>query len=255
LDPSFLGMPDISPALFGGLVTAAFATSFIGIVTGTAGGLMMLAILAMVFPPALLIPMHTLVQLGTGGSRVIMMRRYVLYPLMLPFIIGSAVGAAIGAQIFVSLPTAVLQGFLGAFIVFVTWMPDIGRFGPERGRFATLGFLATFLGMFVSATGTLVAPFVAAASPDRRNHAATLAACMSTTHIMKVVAFFMLGVAIATYAPLIVAMVAGGVLGNYIGGFALNAMREEWFRTLFKVLMTVMALRLLWVAAASSGWF
>jgi uncharacterized protein len=247
-------MPDVSQALFGGLVVASFATSFIGIVTGTAGGLMMLAILAMFFPPAVLIPMHTLVQLGTGGSRVIMMRRYVLYPLMLPFIIGSAVGAAIGAQIFVSLPTAVLQGFLGVFIIIMAWVPNFGRIGPERGRFATLGFVATFLGMFVSATGTLVAPFVAAASPDRRNHAATLAACMSTTHIMKVVAFFLLGVAISVYTPLIAAMIVAGILGNYVGRSALNAMREDWFRTMFKVLMTLLALRLIWVAIEKSGW-
>lgn len=254
METSFLGMPDVSTALFAGLTAAAFATSFVGIVTGTAGGLMMLAILAMFFPPALLIPIHTLVQLGTGGGRAIMMRQYILYPIVLPFIIGSALGAAVGAQIFVSLPSALLQGFLGIFIALTTWLPNFGRLGPERGRFATLGFVATFLGMFVSATGTLVAPFVAAASPDRRNHAATLAAFMSLTHVMKVVAFGALGISIGIYAPLIAAMVASGILGNIAGRPALNRMREEWFRTVFKILMTVLAARLLYVAASKSGW-
>ena len=54
-------------------------------------------------------------------------------------------------------------------------MPKLGRIGAERGRFLALGFGATFLGVFVSATGTLVAPFVASAAPDRRQHAPELA--------------------------------------------------------------------------------
>lgn len=215
---------------------------------------MMLAILAMVFPPALLVPLHTLVQLGTGGSRAIMMRQHILYPIVLPFTIGSALGAAAGAQIFVSLPAAILQGFLGVFIIIMTWSPEFGRIGPERGRFATVGFAATFLGIFVSATGTLVAPFVAAASPDRRNYTATMAAFMSLTHVMKVIAFLLLGVAISTYTPLIVAMIACGIVGNYLGRYALHWMREDWFRSVFKVLMTLMALRLMWVGAVKGGW-
>ena len=48
----------------------------------------------------------------------------------------------------------------------MTWMPKLGRFGAERGRFAFLGFGTTFLGVFVSATGTLLAPFVASAAPE-----------------------------------------------------------------------------------------
>ena len=57
-------------------------------------------------------------------------------------------------------------------------MPNLGRFGAERGRFAFLGFGTTFLGVFVSATGTLLAPFVASHAPNRYNHAATLGALM-----------------------------------------------------------------------------
>lgn len=250
---AFLGVPCVDAWLFAGLACAAMLTSFIGTLTGTAGGLVLLAIMAMVFPPAVLVPVHTIVQLGAGSSRAVMMWRYILRGTVLPFLIGSGLGAAIGAQIFVTLPSGVLQGTIGLVILFLAWMPKFTRFGPERGRFAVIGFGSTFLGMFVSATGTLVAPFVAGAAPDRRNHAATLATLMAITHIMKLIAFGILGVAVAGYAPLIAVMIAAAVIGNMVGQKALNHLPERVFRIVFQVLLTGLALRLVWIGARDTG--
>lgn len=253
MEAPFLGMPGVDGWLLIGLAAASFVTTFLSVATAMGGGLMLLAILAMFFQPAVLIPIHTLVQLGVGTSRVVLMWRYILMSTLLPFTIGAAIGAVAGAQIFVTLPAALLYGILAVFIVTVTWMPNLGLIGPERGRFALLGGSATFLGMFVSATGTLVSPFVAAASPDRRNHSATLAALMSIVHIMKIVAFGALGVGIGAYLPLVVAMIATAALGAWAGRAALNAMRESWYRTAFKLVMTALALRLIWVAAREAN--
>jgi hypothetical protein len=69
----FLAIPDGGPMLFLGLTVASFATAFIGVFTGTAGGLILLAVMAMVMPPAALIPVHTVVQLGSGVTRTMIM--------------------------------------------------------------------------------------------------------------------------------------------------------------------------------------
>lgn len=251
----FLGVPDVSAWVFSGLALAAFATTFLGSITGTAGGLVLLAIMAMIFPPAILVPVHTVVQLGAASSRAAIMWRYVLRGTLFPFLVGAALGAAAGAQIFVSLPIGVLQGTIGGFILLLAWLPRFALVGGERRRFAAVGFGSTFLGMFVSATGTLVAPFVASASPDRRNHAATLGALMTIAHIMKLVAFGMLGVAVTAYTPLIAAMIGTAALGNWAGAKALNHVPERLFRIVFQVLLTGLALRLLWSGAAESGIF
>ena len=129
---------------------------------------MLLALMAMVMPLSVLIPVHTVVQLGSGATRTIIMWRHVMRATLLPFAIGAAIGAFVGSKAFVSLPTHVLEAILGVFIIIVTWMPKLGRIGAERGRFAVLGFAATFLGMFVSATGTLVAPCVASGVGHKR---------------------------------------------------------------------------------------
>ena len=259
LATDFLGTPNVGVWLFTGLIVASLVTNYFSIVAGTAGGLMLLVVMAAVgsphvFPPAVLIPLHTLVQLGSGSSRAVAMWPYVLKGTLLPFTLGSVGGALVGSQLFVQLPTGILLGVLGAFILLLTWLPKIGTFGPERGRFATLGAFVTLLGVFVSATGTLVGPFVAAASPDRRNHVSTLAALMAITHTAKMAAFFWVGFALGPYLPLVVGMVGGGMLGNHFGERTLNRMKEDWFRLGFKLVMTVLSLRLLWNAGQEIGW-
>lgn len=252
-DAPFLGVPDVDLWLFLGLTLASLLTSFMGAVAGTAGGLALLAIMAIFFPPSVLVPIHAVVQLGAGTSRVIIMWRHVMRGTLLPFLVGSFFGAALGAKLFVSLPVGILQGAIGVMILILVWLPKFARLGEERRRFALLGFGATLLGVFVGAVGTLVAPFVAGASPERRNHTATLAALMIITHIMKLTAFGLVGVAISAYTPLMVAMVTTAALGNWVASRVLDRMSERLFRIVFQVLITTLAIRLLWAGATELG--
>ena len=254
MEPHFLGVPNVTPLIFSGLAFAAFCTALAGIMLGAAGGLVLIAIMAMVLPPAVLVPVHTLIQLGASCSRTMMMWRYVMRGALLPFLAGAAIGAAVGARVFLELPVTALQGIMAVFILVIAWLPKIGRIGNLHGRFAVLGFGATFLGMFVSATGTLLAPFVASASPDRRNHSATIGALMMLVHISKLVAFGVLGIAVGAYIPLVLAMIAGSALGNFVGRHALDKIPEKVFRIGFKLLMTVLGIRMLWIVARGAGW-
>jgi uncharacterized protein len=246
---------EIGPLLFVGLSVASFVAAFIAVFTGAAGGVILLGVMAMIMPPAVVIPVHTVVMLGSGITRSMIMWRYVMRETLLPFIVGAVVGAAAGAKVFVALPLTWLQAILGAFILLVTWMPQLGRIGAERGRFAVLGFGAVFLGIFVSATGSLLAPFVASASPDRYNVAATMGALMTITHIAKLVAFGFIGFAIASFVPLMAAMIVTGSLGNWLGEMALHRTTERRFRLVFQLVLTVLGLRLIWAAVPTSGWF
>ena len=253
METGFLGVPDLDGLIFIGLALTSFCAAFITAVTGSAGGLLLLGILALVFPPSVLIPLHTVVMLGDNVSRVAILRRHVLKAALLPFFIGAALGAIAGGQIFVTLPTATLQFILGVFIIVFTWMPKIASTGSLRGRFGLIGFTATFVGIFVSAVGALVGPFVAAACTDRREVMGTFSAVMGLVHLCKMVAFGLLGVTLAPYLPLMVAMVATAAIGNLVGSRVLNHMPEHAFRQVFRVVLTGLALRILWLAAGNAG--
>jgi uncharacterized membrane protein YfcA len=251
----FLGTPDVGPLTFFALTGASFAASFIGVFTGAAGGIVLLGLMAMVMPPLALIPVHTVVMLGAGMTRTMIMWRHVMRPAVLPFLVGSLIGAALGAKVFVALTTVWLEFILGVFILLVTWMPKLGRFGAARSRFVVLGFMTTFVGVFVSATGTLLAPFIAASTPDRRVHVASMGALMMIAHLAKVAAFGFIGFAVGRYVPLMAAMILTGAIGNWIGEAALLRTKERHFRLVLQLALTLLGLRLLWSAMRGAGWF
>lgn len=246
--------PNIGPPLFFLLSLTSFAAAFFGVFTGAAGGVLLLGVMALVMPAPVIVPVHTVVMLGAGAARTAIMWRYIMQKTILPYVLGAASGAALGAKVFVSLPLSITLGILGAFILLVTWMPTIGRVGAERGRFLVLGFFTTFLGIFVSATGTLVAPFVASAAPDRRNHSATVGALMLTTHVSKLIAFGFLGFAIGPFVPLTAAMIVASIAGTWVGKVALTRTPEARFRLVLQVVLTAVALRLLWSAVQGAGY-
>jgi uncharacterized membrane protein YfcA len=255
MDLSFLSVPGIDAATIALLGLASFCTALIGMLTGAGGGPILLALMALVLPPVILIPVHTVVQLGVSVSRIALLRSFIMWKTVLPFVVGGVLGAAAGAPIFVSLPGPVLLGLIGAFVLLIAWMPKFGLIGPEEGRFGFVGFIATFLGMFVSSTGLLIAPFVAGISPDRRNYAATVAALGTTMHLIKLAAFGFIGFSIGAYLPLIAVMCATAALGNWVGRHILVRMPEKAFRIALKYLLTVLSVRLLWVAMRDGGVF
>lgn len=59
--------------------------------------------------------------------------------------------------------------------------------------------------------------------------------------------------ALAAYLPLMAAIIATATLGNWLGSYVFNRMPERAFRLVFQVLMTMLALRLLWRAAVDAG--
>ena len=134
-------------------------------------------------------------------------------------------------------------------------MPNLGRVGAEKGRFAVLGFFATFLGVFVSATGTFLSPFIASAAPDRRNHVATQVALMIFVHFLKLVAFSFIGFAITAYLPLMAVMIVSGAAGNWLGEVALQRMPEKKYRFTLKMILTLLAIELLARAASQAGFW
>jgi len=90
-----------------------------------------------------------------------------------------------------------------------------------------------------------------AASPDRRNHIATLGGLMSIVHIAKLVAFGILGVEFGSYAPLVAAMILTSWIGIFLGRPVLDRIPERLFRITFQIILTLLSLRLI---AKAVGW-
>lgn len=234
------------------LCGVSFLGSCIAAALGLGGGALVLATLALFLPPAVLIPVHGTVQLGSNFGRAALMRSHILTGIVPAFLIGTLLGAAIGVQVVIALPIALLQGVLAAFILYSTWAPEFRARAPGRKTFFGVGVLGAFLTMFVGATGPLVAPFTAAASDRRQQVVATHAALMTIQHGLKIVAFGVVGFAFGPYLPLLAGLLGCGFAGTYTGRHLLHRLPERAFRLGLKAILTAIALRLLYGAAR--GW-
>lgn len=102
--------------------------------------------------------------------------------------------------------------------------------------------------MFLGATGPLLAVFLSPERYGRDRTVATHATCMTLQHLFKVIAFGLLGFVLVEWLPLVIAMIVSGLAGTWIGQHLLRRLPEMIFRKVFKTVLTVLALRLMYKA-------
>jgi uncharacterized protein len=225
--------------IFLSLVTSAVTATF-----GIGGGSLMIAALLLVMPPAVAVPVHGLVQLGSNAGRGVMMWAHAQWRFAGWFILGSIPGAFAGAGIASVLPEAVLTAIIAVFLLWSAWAPQPKA--TARGVVSTVlaGLATSILGMVTGVGGPIVAAFLRFL-PDRRQIIATHAVLMTAQNILKAAAFSALGFVFAPYVLLVIAMIVSGGIGTLIGGRLLSSLPEDKFRLGFKIVLTLVALNLL----------
>lgn len=248
-DLSILAPDGLDLWIVPGLLILSFVSSALTAVLSLGGGLTMLAGLGMVLPPAVLIPFHGCIQLGSNFGRAVIQRAHIQWHLVFWFGLGATLGAFAGGSVAVSIPETLFRLVIAAFILYSVW----GRQPRVQGRGPVANFVAGAvigaLSMLIGAIGPLVANFMSKLG-DRRQLIATQAAVLVLSNGAKVAAFTVFGFAFGQYIPLIIAMVAAGFAGTVVGSHLLEKVPEEKFRVAFKIVLTVMALEMLRAAFA-----
>ena len=238
----------VSEAVLAGLLAASFVSSFITVAFGIGGGAVLLAVLATLMPPAALIPVHGVVQLGSNATRGAMPLRYVSWRALPGFAVGSVIGVATGGVLVVDLPPAFIQVGVGLFIVWsVLARPPawLRRWPPLTGA------VSSFLTMFFGATGTFVATYVKSLGLERHGHVATHAALMTMQHLLKVLTFGLLGFAFGPWLIVIAGMIVAGAAGTLAGRLLLTRLSDRIFRRALDIVLLLIALRLIWAGVSA----
>lgn len=254
----FIVLPDsLNWVTFFGLITLSYFTSLLSASLGIGGGTVMLAVMAQVLPVNAIIPVHGVVQLGSNFGRAAVLLAHVRWDYFIYFVIGSLLGALIGGQLVVSLPVEFLRALLGGFILFSVWGKSYLTKRMTRGfitnrGLAIGGLLSTLLTMFVGATGPFVIAILNVFGMPPAVLVATNAACLVSQHALKVMVFGLLGFAFAPYLPLIILMIISGFVGTLIGRCILLKAKAKHFQTLLNIILSLLALRLLYTAVIES---
>jgi len=228
------------------LVVLSGITSMLTAAVGIGGGVLLLAAMAQLLPVNALIPVHGLVQLGSNGSRAWLMRQYVDKSMVIYFGCGAMLGALIASSIVVQLPLYWIQLSVALFILYLVWGPKLYKHEVSNIGHVLAGAVTTVVSMFVGATGPLVAGFVHRQRYSKFETTGTFAACMSLQHFLKMLVFTAIGFSFWQWLPMIILMILSGLVGTWVGLKLLNRVPEALFKQIYKVVVTLLAMRLLW---------
>jgi uncharacterized membrane protein YfcA len=217
----------------------------------------LLAVMLLFEEPLVVIPLHGAVQLVSNGSRAWFLRRHVVRPILWRYSALLIPGGLIGLALVTRLPPELVRALIGGFVLLATWAPRLLLLGvdpehtdPHR-RFIWLGGAIGMLNMAIGATGPLAAPFFLNLGLPRQGLVGTSAACQCVGHLVKIALFGLAGFAFGSWL-LPLALLAGAVVaGTWVGTQLLDRVGEGLFVTLYKTLLTLIALRLLMVEAAA----
>lgn len=234
------------------LLPASALASFVTAAFGAGGGVMLLAVMTVFLPVPVVIPLHGVIQAGSNVGRTALTWRHIQWPILAAFAAGALAGALAGSQLLVRLPQAWMELALGAFILWSCWGPMPRIHGGSLATIATGGAVTSVLTLFVGATGPFVGAFLRALHLDRLRHVGTFSACMVLQHGLKIAVFGLVGFAFGPHLPFLAAMLACGFLGTFLGRRVLERIDDVLFRRGLTLLLTVLALRLLYSGASAA---
>jgi len=225
---------------------AAFVTAVVSATIGMLGGTLLITVLAQFLKLEVLIPIHGIVQFTSNSSRAWFLRQSIQWAITAEMVVGVVIGSIIASFYVVRLDESVYNIALGVFILTITLAPKFKAPLKFRGKWGLLGFVASFMGLFFGAVGTLLGAVFLAERLEKKVMVATQAICQVAVHFAKVVVFMTLGFAIQPWLLLLAGTFLMTFIGSWAGTRVLDKIPEVMFRRLVTVVIVLLAVRLIY---------
>jgi uncharacterized membrane protein YfcA len=232
------------------LIALAFATATITAITGIGGGMILIALMPGFLPAPAIVPVHALVQLFSNASRALFGWRHLRLEFVLAFIGGSIIGGLAAAGISREINLEYTPLFIAAYILYTVWGPRLEFKRPLRGGFVAIGAIQTGLSMMIGATGPMSQAALLRKGLQRDALVVTGALMTAFTHLIKILLFALLGFSFISYWKIILGMSIAVILGALLGTQVRYRVPEAQFRLLLKWLLTLLALRMVYITLA-----
>jgi hypothetical protein len=233
-------MPDLGQVLL--LLVAALAASTLAAVAGFGGAAILLPVLVLVVGPRDAIPVLTIAQLVGNGSRVVLNRDAVSWPIVGWFALGGIPAALIGGFLFAAAPLEALTRLIGAFLLAsVAWRhlrpAPSGVLGPRT--FTAIGAVFAFASALVGSVGPIMAPFFLAAGLLKSAYIGTEAAATVVMHVTKLVAYGIAALLSVAVLAVGLVMAPAMIAGSWIGKRIVDRLPERVFVAVIEVVLVV----------------
>ncbi len=224
---------------------AAFLTSVIAGVIGFGGGMLLISIMPIFLSAGAIIPVHGATQLASNSSRMVFSLKDVKRELLPRFLLGSLLGVLVFSVILTNIPTTYVPIAIGAYMLLNLWSPDFATLIKRYENYYLIGFLQTGLGLIVGAPGPIAMSVLTKDLDNKDQIIATASMFMTITHLAKIPVFGLIGFSLIDHSYLLIFMVAGSILGSYVGTKIRLAANNEKLILIIKILLTLMAVRMI----------
>lgn len=209
------------------------------------GALIILAITSTVLPIQAIVPIHSTLLIGSTATRVLFFWEHIDWRIAGPFLVGSLFGALIGARVYIELPEALIAAAISVLMLVALWLPKVTWRPRIRHPWIIVGFIHTLISTMF-AYGALLHSVILHTDLKRQQVVGTMAGGLTGMGIFKIAGYVFYGFDYSPYLVTIAAAVGVSFLGTAVGKMLGSRLSEDKFRLIYRVLITITALRLLY---------
>ncbi len=232
--------------VFGSFVAAVCNAAF-----SSGGALIVLATTSAVLPITAVVPIHSTLLIGSTTSRAILFRDHIDWRIAGPFLVGSAIAVAIAARIYVELPARAIGIAIAVVMLVAIWLPAISWRPRIRHPWAVVGFIHSFLSTLF-AYGALLHALILHTGLGRRQVVGTMAIALTGMGVFKIAGYALNGFDYGPYLATIVLSIIAAFVGTWVGKLIIDRVSERTFHLVFRVLLTLTAIRLVYAAVTNA---
>lgn len=230
------------------LTLLSFFTALMTSIAGAGGGTVLLASMLQFMNPSEAIPVHGVIQLSSNIARVWLLRKFVIWKIILKFSLLIPLGVYIGLEIFRNVDADDIKNLIGLFIIIALVLQNlksIRKITISSNWYYLIGFLTGILNILVGVIAPLLAVIIKHSLNEKKSIVGTLGYFGFVGNFTKIVGFSLIGFTFIEYIDTFLLMIPATLLGSRIGQYLLDKISNKFFFYIFQVILIALALRLL----------
>ena len=172
------------------IIVTAFITAVLSGILGMAGGLVLMGALALLLPVSAAFVTHGILQLVANGWRAVVHRRFIEWPIIRNYALGTAMAAAVVLSVSYAPSRPWVFLLMGLMPIFV-WLPRkwVSLDAARPSHALTGGFISTGFNLTAGVAGPVLDLFFVRTDLTRHQIVATKAATQVFSHLAKIIVF------------------------------------------------------------------
>lgn len=230
------------------LTVLSFFTALMTSIAGAGGGTVLLAAMLQFMNPAEAIPVHGVIQLSSNLTRIWLLRKFVIWNIVLKFSLLLPLGVYLGLKTFQSIDANEIKNLIGFFILLALGLQNLKTFKNIKmpiNIYYLIGLVTGFLNILVGVIAPLLAVILRQSVSEKKSIVGTLGYFGLIGNLFKIIGFTFIGFSFFKYLDSFIMIIPATMIGSKIGQTLLNKISNKIFTIIFQIILVGLAIKLL----------